>query len=207
MIYLYIYIGGWGEESNQEIVSFRFVRACARSGCLMEFEFKKVSTLFPFPLCPSECSLFPWLSAGVFPFPVVVRNQIEVRPKWNRIEIEVNRKWSRSEIEVLSTWGRSAIEVKPKLNRSESKVVSKWSRSDIEMKSKLNRSESKVNSKWNRSGGGDTPPNGKVCGFKSPSNYLKPKAIQDRPQIHKLVLMRFQIDRISRTYKIGAMED
>ena len=28
---IYQYIGGWGAEINREIVSFRFVRACARS--------------------------------------------------------------------------------------------------------------------------------------------------------------------------------
>ena len=26
-----IYIGGWGDETNREIVSFRFVRSCARA--------------------------------------------------------------------------------------------------------------------------------------------------------------------------------
>ena len=30
-IYIYIYIGGWGSESNQEIVFVSFVRACERS--------------------------------------------------------------------------------------------------------------------------------------------------------------------------------
>ena len=52
-----------GRESNQEIVSFCFVhacvRACARSGCLMEFDPKRARLPFPFPFGGAELSLFP----------------------------------------------------------------------------------------------------------------------------------------------------
>jgi len=37
--------------------SFRFVRACARSGCQVEFELKSWEGLFTFPFCPAEFSL------------------------------------------------------------------------------------------------------------------------------------------------------
>ena len=44
-------VGGWG-ESQREIVLFRFVsfvRSCARSGCLVEFDPKSWRPPFPFP--------------------------------------------------------------------------------------------------------------------------------------------------------------
>ena len=56
-----IYIGGWGGESNREIVScraVRCVRACARSGCRVGIRLN--STRMPFPF-----SLF---TLGGFPF-------------------------------------------------------------------------------------------------------------------------------------------
>jgi hypothetical protein len=64
-IYIYIYInkfiGGWGVTLTGK--SFRFVRACARSGCQVEFESFPFSLLsrrvFPFSLCGMAFSLFP----------------------------------------------------------------------------------------------------------------------------------------------------
>ena len=47
--YLY-YIGGWGDEPQpgNRFVSFRsFVRACARSGCRVEFRLNLRSAAFP----------------------------------------------------------------------------------------------------------------------------------------------------------------
>ena len=55
-------IGGWGDEHNREIVSCRAVRgvrACARSGCLVEFGLK------------SGCWPFSLLAAGGFPLSLV----------------------------------------------------------------------------------------------------------------------------------------
>ena len=51
-----------GGGSSREIVSFRFVsflRACAWSGCLLEFDRRRLCDLFPFRLCLSELSLVP----------------------------------------------------------------------------------------------------------------------------------------------------
>ena len=68
--------------------SFRFVRACARSGCQVEFELKSGEGLFSFPFCPAEFSLFPCV-AERFPFFLC---EIEVRSKDNRSEFEMKSK-------------------------------------------------------------------------------------------------------------------
>ena len=47
--------------------SFRFVRACARSGCQVEFELKSGEGVFPFPFWPAEVSLFPCVAGHVSP--------------------------------------------------------------------------------------------------------------------------------------------
>ena len=60
----YLYIGGWGGESNREIVSFRVVRACVRArGAVCKVGFGKKTDPFrrPFP--------FPFWSRSLFPFP------------------------------------------------------------------------------------------------------------------------------------------
>jgi hypothetical protein len=62
--YIYIlYIGGWGDEHNREIVSCRAVRACvracARSGCLVEIKLKFTCAPFPFSLFSQEAFPFP----------------------------------------------------------------------------------------------------------------------------------------------------
>ena len=69
-IYIYIYIRGWGDEHNREIVSCRAVRgvrACARSGCLVEFGLKCGCRPFPFSL----------LAPGGFPFSLVGLDRIK----------------------------------------------------------------------------------------------------------------------------------
>ena len=68
--------------------SFRFVRACARSGCQVEFELKSWEGLFPFPFCPAEFSLFPCVAGRLSFSPC----EIEVRSKDNRSEFEVKLK-------------------------------------------------------------------------------------------------------------------
>ena len=68
--------------------SFRFVRACARSGCQVDFELKCGEGFFPFPFCHTEFFLFPCV-AGRFPFSPC---EIEVRSKDNRSEFEVKSK-------------------------------------------------------------------------------------------------------------------
>ena len=123
-------IGGWAVTPTGK--SFRFVRACARSGCQVEFELKSGTRPFPFPFCHAELSLFP-CAARRCPFSPC---EIEVRSKWNRSEIEVKSKWNRSELEVKSKWNQIEIKVKSKWNRSEIEVESKWNRSEIEVKSK-----------------------------------------------------------------------
>ena len=60
---MYPYIGGWGGESNREIVSFRFVRSCVRArGLVVEWYFAsnpgRPLSRFPFP-------------SGSCPFPLV----------------------------------------------------------------------------------------------------------------------------------------
>ena len=89
-------IVGWGVTPTGK--SFRFVRACAQSGCQVEFELKSYRGLFSFPFCHSEFSLFPCV-AGRFPFSPC---EIEVRSKDNRSEFEVKLKLIRKQIEVKS---------------------------------------------------------------------------------------------------------
>ena len=63
-IYIYIntHIGGWGDETNREIVSFRFVRSCVRArGLVVEWNFGSIQGLCPFP--------FPFSDHEPFPFP------------------------------------------------------------------------------------------------------------------------------------------
>ena len=56
----YDMIGGWGCESNREIVSFRVVRACVRAVLIVRLDSaEKVTNPFPSSLLPR------WL----FPFP------------------------------------------------------------------------------------------------------------------------------------------
>ena len=65
-------LGGWGEDTNREIVSFRsFVRASARSGCKVGMQFKRDPHISPFPFCLNRCSLFHfWLkSFSLSPLP------------------------------------------------------------------------------------------------------------------------------------------
>ena len=116
--------------------SFRFARACARSGCQVEFELKSYRGVFPFPFCHAEFSIFPCV-ARRFPFSLC---EIEMRSKENRNGFEVTSKWNRSESVIKSKWSRIEIKVK-----------SNWNRSEVEVKSKWNRSEIKNESKWNRS--------------------------------------------------------
>ena len=78
--------GGWGVTPTWK--SFRFVGACARSGCQVEFDLKSREGLFPFPFCPAEVSLFHCV-AGRFPFSTC---EIEVKSKGNRSEFEVKSK-------------------------------------------------------------------------------------------------------------------
>ena len=70
IIHIYIYIGCWGGETNQEIVSFRVVRvvrACARPGGKVEMELKRLSeaSLFPFDL--RKFPLFSLVGLSLFP--------------------------------------------------------------------------------------------------------------------------------------------
>ena len=57
-----MYVGGWGGESNREIVSFRVVRACVRArGAVCKVGFGKKShpdalSLFPFGLAAFSLS-------------------------------------------------------------------------------------------------------------------------------------------------------
>ena len=54
-------IGGWGGESNREIVSFRVVRACVRArGADSEVGFGRKSQANPFPFSLLPCWLFPF---------------------------------------------------------------------------------------------------------------------------------------------------
>jgi len=164
-------IGGWGRESNREIVSFRFVRACVRAVCWGSGNTaKKGSRHFLFSLMPSRrkippFSVFPYAPGAVsislelqcFPF------RFELKSKWTRSDTDLKRNWNWGDIEVKPNWHRSEIEVKSKLNRSELEVYPKWNRSDIEVKPKwqfeakskvkpkCNRSEIEVKSKWARS--------------------------------------------------------
>ena len=61
-IYIYIYIGGWGGESNREIVSFRVVRACvrARGAVCMVDSGKKTDPFRPFPFSLLVSQPFPF---------------------------------------------------------------------------------------------------------------------------------------------------
>ena len=81
-----VFVGGWGVTPTRK--SFRFVRACARSGCQVEFELKSYQWLFPFPFCHAEFSLFPCV-ARRFRFSPC---EIEVRSKDNQSEFEVKSK-------------------------------------------------------------------------------------------------------------------
>ena len=59
-----------GAQPGNRFVSF--VRAYARSGCLVELNLKFCWLLFSlFPFCPGELSLFPF-GLGSFPFPLLV---------------------------------------------------------------------------------------------------------------------------------------
>ena len=46
---------------HREIVLCRFVRACTRSGCLVEFDLKGGCRPFPFPFLPFWAFPFPFL--------------------------------------------------------------------------------------------------------------------------------------------------
>ena len=48
-----------GSETNREIVSFRVVRACARSGCLVRSGVNSKSGVFPFSIFPQAAFPFP----------------------------------------------------------------------------------------------------------------------------------------------------
>ena len=54
-------VGGWGGESNREIVSFRVVRACVRAVLYVRSDPAKKESLRPFP--------FPFWYRRLFPFP------------------------------------------------------------------------------------------------------------------------------------------
>ena len=69
LLYISLYIGGWGEERsgpNREIVSFR---SCVRAVSIAKWERASIVMLavFPFPFVPGRLSLFP-LFPGGFPF-------------------------------------------------------------------------------------------------------------------------------------------
>ena len=58
-IYIYIYIGGWGAETNREIVSFR---SCVRAQLYVRSEWTSKLITHPFslfPFGPEMFSLFP----------------------------------------------------------------------------------------------------------------------------------------------------
>ena len=63
VIYIYIILSEvGGSETNREIVSFRFVRACVCArGLVVEWNFGSVYGLcpLPFPFCRERFSLFP----------------------------------------------------------------------------------------------------------------------------------------------------
>ena len=58
-----IYSGGWGRESNREIVSCRAVRAGVRTrgvvAQVVSQRKRRVPPAFTFPFCPGILSLFP----------------------------------------------------------------------------------------------------------------------------------------------------
>ena len=54
-----LFIGGWGSETNREIVSFRLC-VCAREACQVEMSLKRHPHVFPFFFWPRESSSFPW---------------------------------------------------------------------------------------------------------------------------------------------------
>ena len=51
-------IGGWGVRPTGK--SFRFVRACARSGCKVGMHIRCHPHVFPFPFWPREAFPFPF---------------------------------------------------------------------------------------------------------------------------------------------------
>ncbi len=53
-------IGGWGLSPTGKWFRFvSFVRACARSGCRVEFSLKRPGRSFSFPFMRGSLSLFP----------------------------------------------------------------------------------------------------------------------------------------------------
>ena len=79
-----MYIGGWGEwDQPGNRFRFRFVRACARSGCKVGIRTNPDRSPFPFPFSPSGLSLFPFL-------PAVLTYSYEIRFFTKRVQ---NRDW------------------------------------------------------------------------------------------------------------------
>ena len=73
---LWLYqIAGWGAQRGNRLVSF--LRAYARSGCLVELDLKFCWSRFPLSLLvPGGLGAFPlwsWVVFGSFPFPFFVR--------------------------------------------------------------------------------------------------------------------------------------
>ena len=65
--YVHTCIGGWGVQSNREVVS---CRACVRAvGCKAEMHLKRRGAAFAFPFCNPSLSLFP-CEIMCFPFPL-----------------------------------------------------------------------------------------------------------------------------------------
>ena len=66
VIYLYIYIGGWGVSPTGR--SFRFVRAC---GLVAQWNWitKEAACIFPFPFMARPAFPFPFWGRRAFPFP------------------------------------------------------------------------------------------------------------------------------------------
>ena len=162
---MYRRLGG-ESEPNQEIVLFRsFVRARARSGCLVRFDLKSWGRpflfcllprrVFPFPLCFSRSCSFLCCGPKANRREIDVKNVTSKKMEWTRSDIKMSPKWIRSEfwseIEVNRKWIRSESEVTSKLRRNEINVKSKWLESFWGMKSTRDRSEFEVKAKWSRS--------------------------------------------------------
>ena len=65
-VYIYIYIGGWGAETNREIVSFR---SCVRAQLYVRSEWISKMITDPFSLFAVRCFPFSLGRSGV-PFPL-----------------------------------------------------------------------------------------------------------------------------------------
>ena len=119
---------GWVQPGNCFVLFRSFVRACARSGCLVDFGLQRPRRdLTFFAWSRRLSSLFFGVRWGVIPFNLLESKWIGRESKLIRTEIEVNS-WIRNEIYV-NKWHRSVIDVKLKWNRSETEVKPTWNRS------------------------------------------------------------------------------